>query len=115
MVLLLARFIPSAYPVLRPASRIGYDEGMARLPRYSLRTLFVVVTVCCLYLGWRWRIVLGPIEFVILIVTAIVLWRGLRRINKMLGGPGPFLFGFGTVPVNDAPPPCDPDSKREKP
>src|SRR5262245_550454 len=29
-----------------------------RLPlRFSLRTLFVVVALICLYLGWQWRIV----------------------------------------------------------
>ena len=64
-----------------------------------------------------------PIETVILLVTMTalviislprllaILRQGLRGKGQGSGSPP---FGFGTVPVDDPPPPCDPDSKREK-
>ena len=53
---------------------------------------------------------LGPIELLIVAVIAVLI---LVRIRDDFHRRGPFLFTFGTVPVDDPPPPCDPDSKRE--
>jgi hypothetical protein len=55
-------------------------------------------------IGWR--------EFVIVLaVGGLLVWLKLRHIFR---GPGPFVFGFATVPVDDPPPPRDPVPKPEQ-
>lgn len=49
---------------------------------------------------------IGPTEFVILLAFLCIMF-----CKWLFGGPGPFVPGFGTVPVDELPPPCDPNSK----
>jgi hypothetical protein len=60
---------------------------------------------------------LGPLELLIFAVIAVLLILRLRSLFDGNGpfGRGPFVGGFGSVPVDDPPPPRDPVSKREKP
>src|SRR6185436_12131025 len=97
-VLEITPSIPAAYPALRPASRIGYDGGMARfrLPlRFSLRTLFVVVTAMGAGLEWlvsEWRVIQQRNE--------IATWIDERNKEELPGSCylGVHYFGRESVP-----------------
>jgi hypothetical protein len=60
---------------------------------------------------------LGPLELLIFAVIVVFLFWRICSIFDDHGpfGRGPFVGGFGTVPVDDRPAPRDPDRKRKKP
>ncbi len=56
---------------------------------------------------------IGPLEA--LVVGAIALLLVWLRLRQWPRGPGPFVFGFGTVPVDEPPPPREPNPKLPSP
>jgi hypothetical protein len=93
-------------------SRWVYNVGMIertakrRWFRFSLRTLFVAVTVACCILGWRVHRVRQQREAAdaILALGGGVFWRGNQEPNmfaEILGMRYPFAAGFKSETVTD--------------
>jgi hypothetical protein len=57
----------------------------------------------------------GPVELLIFVVILIFLFRIHDFPGRELHGRGPFVGGYGAVPVDDPPPPSDSDSERNQP